>query len=66
MNNKMQKALVVTVTRVATHPKYLKKFKIRKRYSVACIDSSSFTLGQQVDIKECRPISKTISFRVVE
>jgi small subunit ribosomal protein S17 len=65
-SNKMTNALVVTVYRTKIHPKYQKRYKVRKKYSVACSDSSKFKIGQEVTIKECRPISKTISFRVEE
>lgn len=65
-SNKMQKALVVTVYRVTTHPKYLKKYKVRKRYNVACSDSTKFEIGQKVEITSCPPVSKTISFKVLE
>ena len=66
VTNKMTKALTVMVFRTQTHAKYGKKFKIRKKYSVACLDSSSFKIGQEVEIISCAPVSKTISFKVVE
>jgi len=65
-SNKMQKALVVTVFTIKTHEKYKKKFKTKKKYHVACLDSSKFEIGQEVEIVSCRPVSKTISFKVKE
>jgi ribosomal protein S17 len=63
-SNKMTKALIVTVERTKIHPKYQKRFKVRKRYAVACEDSSAFEIGQVVQITECPPVSKTIRFKV--
>lgn len=63
---KMNKALVVEVTTSYIHPKYKKTYKLMKKYSVACSDSSKFREGQTVEIVQTRPISKTIKFKVVE
>lgn len=63
---KMEKALVVEVSVSKTHPKYKKTYKAIKRYHVACSDSSKFEVGQSVEIVSCRPVSKTIKFKVVE
>ncbi len=65
-SNKMTKALVVTVFSVQLHPKYNKRFKTKKKYHVACSDSSKFEIGQKVEIASCKPVSKTISWKVVE
>jgi small subunit ribosomal protein S17 len=65
-SNKMTKALVVSTFMTKVHPKYHKRFKVRKKYAVACSDSTKFKIGQEVEIKECPPVSKTIRFRVVE
>lgn len=63
-SNKMTKAIIVTVEKTKLHSKYGKRFKVKKKYAVACDDSSLYTLGQVVDIQECNPVSKTIHFRV--
>lgn len=65
-SNKMTKALVVTVFSTKLHPKYKKRFKSKKRYSVACSDSSKFKIGDSVEIISTSPVSKTINFKVVE
>jgi small subunit ribosomal protein S17 len=65
-SNKMTKALIVAVYRTKIHPKYQKRFKVRKKYAVACSDSAKFKIGETVQIMECAPVSKTIRFRVVE
>jgi small subunit ribosomal protein S17 len=66
VSNKMTKALIVEVATSKLHAKYKKAYKSVKRYAVTCSDSSKFTIGQLVEIVSCRPISKTISFAVVE
>lgn len=66
VSNKMTKALVIAVNRTMKHAIYKKSFKIRKKYHVACSDSSKFHIGAEVEIKDCRPISKTIAHIVVE
>ena len=65
-SNKMQKAIVVNVIATKIDPLYKKRVKIKKRYSVHCEDSSKFNVGEEVQIQSCRPISKTISFKVIE
>lgn len=65
-SNKMTKAVVVQVVRTVVHPKYQKRFKVRSKFSAACSDSSKFTIGQEVEIVETRPISKTITHKVVD
>lgn len=65
-STKMTKALVVEVESYQKHPKYHKTHKSVKKYSVACSDSNDFKVGQKVEIESCRPVSKTIKFKVVE
>jgi len=65
-SNKMTKAVIVAVIRTVVHPKYHKRFKVRKTFAAACSDSSKFTIGQIVELVETRPISKTIAHRIVE
>jgi small subunit ribosomal protein S17 len=66
VSNKMTKALVVAVVRTMKHPIYKKAFKSRKKYHASCSDSSKFLIGSEVEIKNCRPIAKTIAHVVVE
>jgi small subunit ribosomal protein S17 len=66
VSNKMKNALVVIVYSMQMHPKYKKPFKKKKKYHVACPNSSDFEVGQKVEIIETRPISKTIRWKVVE
>jgi len=66
VSNKMTKALVVAVFTTKTDPKYKKPFKSREKFSVACEDSSKYPIGTEVEIVECRPVSKTIHFEVAK
>ena len=64
-SNKMTKALVVTIFSTKLHVKYHKRVKSKKRYTVACLDSSIFKIGEVVKITPTRPISKNIHFKVL-
>jgi ribosomal protein S17 len=66
VSNKMEKAVVVMTYTVKLNTKYNKRYKTRKKYTAACSDASKFTVGQAVEIVSCRPVSKTISHKVVE
>ncbi|MGL4759777.1 MAG: 30S ribosomal protein S17 [Patescibacteria group bacterium] len=66
VSNKMTKAVVVEVVTPKMNTKYKKAVKSKKRYPAACLDSSIFAIGQSVEIISCRPVSKTIHFKVKE
>ena len=66
VSNKMTKAIVVAIIRTLKHPKYKKEYKVRKKFHVACSDSSKYNPGMEIEIVSCAPVSKTISFKVVE
>lgn len=65
ISDKMQKTVIVKITRLAKHPKYS---KIVKRYNKfkAHDEKGIAKLGDTVRIEETRPISKDKRFRVVE
>lgn len=65
VSNKMDKTVVVSVTRTVRHPVYDKVVKIRKRY-YAHDESGSHNVGDHVTIMETKPISKLKRWRVVE
>ncbi len=60
---KMQKTVVVTVHRSVMHETYDKRFRVSKKFMA---DSTGFDLaiGDEVEITECRPLSKNKCFRV--
>lgn len=64
VGDKMQKTVVVSVTRFVKHPKYGKYYKVSKKYK-AHDEDNTFKVGDTVEIIETRPISKDKKFKVV-
>ena len=70
-SNKMQKTVVVTVSRRASHPKYGKIMSMREKYKAHVEDHDypkkiTINEGDRVRIAETRPGSKDKRWRVVE
>ena len=65
VSDKMDKTVVVAVTRFVKHPKYKKYFKITKKYKAHSEDNAA-KMGDNVSIVEGRPISKDKRFTVVK
>ena len=65
VSNKGDKSITVMVERQVKHPIY-KKFIKRSTKLHAHDESNQANEGDVVKIEECRPISKTKSFRLVE
>ena len=57
LSNTMLKSLIVSVSRVAMHPLYKKRFVVKKKYYVHD-EHNAFNIGDSVTIRQCRPISK--------
>ncbi len=57
VSDKMQKTVVVAVSRLIKHPKYKKYYKVTKRYK-AHDDKGECRTGDKVMIQETRPLSK--------
>ncbi len=64
-SNKMDKTVTVLVERTVTHPLYGKVTRLSKKYH-AHVEDNSVHEGDVVVIEECRPISKTKSWRVAQ
>lgn len=64
VGDKMQKTVVVSVSRFVKHPKYGKYYKVSKKYK-AHDEGNAFKVGDSVEIVETRPISKDKKFKVV-
>jgi small subunit ribosomal protein S17 len=64
ISDKMDKTIVVKVTRFVEHPKYGKRIKKTKKYK-AHDENNSKKVGDIVEIEETKPISKDKHFRVV-
>lgn len=58
ISNKMEKSVVVSITRLFKHEIYGKFIKRTTKLHVHDPENNS-NIGDIVDIKECRPISKT-------
>ena len=63
-SDKMDKTIVVEVTRFVEHKKYGKRIKKTKKYK-AHDETNSKKVGDTVEIEETRPISKDKKFKVV-
>jgi small subunit ribosomal protein S17 len=61
---KMQKTIVVAVSRYVKHPKYKKYLTRTKRYLVYD-EQGTHKEGETVEIRETRPMSKNKSFEVI-
>lgn len=65
VSDKMQKTVVVEVTRMKIHPKYKKSYKVSTRFK-AHSPENAFHTGDKVIIKEGRPLSKEKRWTVIE
>jgi small subunit ribosomal protein S17 len=65
ISNKMSKTLVVQTERTNEHPKYKRRYRIRKNYKVHN-EKGDYQIGDNVLIEECRPISKDKKYRVIK
>ncbi len=64
VSDKMQKAIVVAVERKVKHPVYGKIVKRTTKLHVQDVNNTA-KIGDIVEIKECRPVSKTIAWTLV-
>jgi len=64
VSNKMDKTVVVSVSRFIKHPKYGKFYKVSKKYK-AHDEENQYQVGDNVSLKEVKPISKDKKFIVV-
>lgn len=64
-SDKMQKTVVVSVTRMRKHPKYQKYYKVTKRFK-AHDENNEYKVGDQVLIEEARPMSREKRWRVIQ
>lgn len=64
VGDKMDKTVIVSVSRFIKHPLYGKFYKISKKYK-AHDEENKYKVGDKVEIVETRPISKDKRFKVV-
>lgn len=65
VSNKMDKTIVVRVERMAEHPLYGKRIKRAKKY-IAHDAENKCAMGDEVRIRETRPLSKTKRWELLE
>ncbi len=65
-STKREKTITVTVHRYVNHPKYLKKYRLSKKYNVDNPENKEFEIGETVTIYETSPISKTKKWTIVK
>ncbi len=65
VSDRMNKTVVVAVTRLKEHPKYKKRFKTTKKYKAHDAHNAYHT-GEVVIIEEHRPMSKEKRWVVVQ
>lgn len=65
VSDKMDKTVVVAVTRFVKHPKYQKYLKSIKKYKVHSEDNAA-KVGDSVSIVEGRPLSKEKRFSILK
>jgi small subunit ribosomal protein S17 len=65
VSNKMEKTIVVKSERKVRHPLYGKYIRRSTKYHVHD-ESNECNIGDVVTIKECRPLSKTKSWTLVQ
>ena len=63
---KMDKTVVVERNYLKYHEKYERYEKRSNRYSAHASPCLGLKVGDRVKIAECRPLSKTVSFVIVE
>ena len=64
VSNKMEKTVTVAVEKKVKHPKYGKFLKRQSRFQVHDAQNVS-KVGDHVEIVNCRPVSKTKTWRLV-
>lgn len=64
VSDKMEKTVVVSVSRFIKHPLYGKYYKVSKKYK-AHDEENKYKVGDKVEIVETKPISKDKHFEVV-
>jgi len=65
VSDKMDKTVVVEVERFKQHPKYKKRYQVHRKYK-AHDEKNEFKEGDEVIIKETKPISKDKRWKVIE
>lgn len=65
VSDKMLKTRVVSVERLVKHPKYLKHYKVTRRFK-AHDENNEYKLGDKVVLEETRPLSKEKRWKIIQ
>ncbi|HLD50682.1 MAG TPA: 30S ribosomal protein S17 [bacterium] len=65
LSNKMNKTLIVEVTRLVSHAQFKKVIKSKVKYAVHD-EKNEAKIGDKIRIEETRPLSKTKRWRLVQ
>ena len=65
VSKKTAKSAVVKLEKLVKHPYYQKRYKIHRRIAVDD-EKDAAKAGDRVEIEECRPISKTKRWKIME
>ncbi len=66
LSNKMTRTIVVRVDQLRQHPKYLKFYRVSRKYKAHAEDAKAYVPGDVVKIQEARPYSKEKRWKVIE
>lgn len=61
---KMPKTIVVEITEMKKHPKYLKRYLVSKKFKVHD-EKGTYKEGDKARFVECRPLSRDKRWRVI-
>jgi small subunit ribosomal protein S17 len=64
VSDKMNKAIVVSVEKVKTHPIYHKKYKVHRKFIARDLNETA-KVGDVVTIEETKPLSTRIRWQLV-
>lgn len=64
-SDKRDKTITVSIANRETHPLYRKQYTKTRKYTAHDADNTAH-LGDKVEIVECRPISKTKTYKLVK
>jgi len=65
-STKQDKTIIVTVHSYKNHPKYLKRYRVSKKFHVHNPINQKFEIGTEVTFYETRPISKLKKWTIVK
>jgi len=65
VSDKMDKTIVVLVSRLKKHSRYQKRYKVDKKYKVDDRENK-YKNGDRLIVKEVKPVSKTKRWQVIK